>query len=264
MTTDHGPRTTDLIQSSRINGYKQEGKLTEIYLIRHAQAGSRDNYDVLSELGEEQARKLGECLAAQRIELTAVYSGTMRRQRETAEIACRALAHAGVCAPDLVTDDRWDEFSLISVYRAIAKRMMKDDSDFARDIEEMKQAIALDPHTTGGAVGRCDQAVIRAWMGDRYPDYEGEAWSSFRTRIQACANDLSSNHHPKAIAIFTSATPIAIITGAALGLTDERLLHILGVIYNTSVSVMKPRNGELRLFTFNSTPHLDSSNRTFR
>ena len=31
-----------------------------IYLIRHAQAGSRDNYDVLSELGHEQARLLGE------------------------------------------------------------------------------------------------------------------------------------------------------------------------------------------------------------
>ncbi len=76
--------------------------MTEIYLIRHAQAGSRDNYDVLSELGEEQARKLGEYLAAQRIELTAVYSGTMRRQRETAEIVCRALAQAGVCAPDIL------------------------------------------------------------------------------------------------------------------------------------------------------------------
>ena len=238
--------------------------MSDIYFIRHAQAGSRDNYDVLSELGEEQARRLGEYLAAQGTELCAVYSGTMRRQRETAEIACRALAQTGVRTPDLITDQRWDEFSLISVYRAIAKRMIKDDGDFARDIEEMKQAIARDPHTTGGAVGRCDQAVIRAWMGNRYPDYEGEAWSSFRTRISACAADLSSNHNDKAIAIFTSATPIAIIAGAALGLTEERLLSILGVIYNTSVSVMKARNGELRLFTFNSTPHLDASNRTFR
>ncbi|HLF84298.1 MAG TPA: histidine phosphatase family protein [Blastocatellia bacterium] len=239
--------------------------MSDIYFIRHAQAGSRDNYDVLSELGEEQSRKLGEHLAAQGIELGGVYSGNMRRQRETAEIACQALARAGLRTPDLITDQRWDEFSLISVYRAIAKRMMKDDVDFARDIEEMQQAISRDPHTTGGAVGRCDQAVIRAWMGNRYPDYEGEAWSSFRTRIHACAADLSSNHNDaKAIAIFTSATPIAIIGGAALGLTDERLLSILGVIYNTSVSVMKARNGELRMFTFNATPHLDASNRTFR
>jgi len=239
--------------------------LSYVYLIRHAQAGSRDNYDVLSELGREQARLLGAHFIAQSVELTAVYAGGMRRQRETAEIACGVLERAGLQAPDVTTDERWNEFSLISVYRAIAKRMMKDDADFARDIKEMQEAIARDPHTTGGAVGRCDQAVIRAWMENRYSDYDGEAWSSFRERIHACATDLCSNdHQEKAIAIFTSATPIAIIAGASLGLSDEKLLSILGVIYNTSVSVMRVRNGELRLFTFNATPHLSGSIRTFR
>jgi broad specificity phosphatase PhoE len=188
----------------------------------------------------------------------------MRRQRETAQIACGAITKAGLEAPDVIIDERWNEFSLISVYRAIAKRMMKDDEGFAADIKEMQQAIARDPHTTGGAVGRCDQAVIRAWINNRYPDYEGEAWSSFRTRIEACAGGLCSNGKEKAIGIFTSATPIAITAGAALGLTDEKLLSLLGVIYNTSVSIMRPRDGELRLFTFNATPHLDASIRTFR
>jgi broad specificity phosphatase PhoE len=239
--------------------------LSDIYFIRHAQAGSRDNYDVLSELGVEQSRRLGEHLAGEGIELGAVYSGGMRRQRETAEIACEAIARAGLKAPDLVTDDRWNEFSLISVYRAIAKRMAKDDPAFARDIREMQQAIARDPHTTRGAVGRCDQAVIRAWMENRYPEFEGETWASFRARIHACAAELSSNNHgSKPIAIFTSATPIAIVAGAALGLTDERLLSILGVIYNTSVSIIRARDGGLRLFTFNAAPHLEAKQRTFR
>ena len=253
-------------QKSEVRGRKsEEDRLSDIYFVRHAQAGSRDNYDVLSDLGQQQARLLGEHLTAQGIELGAVFSGGMRRQRETAEIACDAIVRAGLAAPRLTVDERWNEFSLISVYRAIAKRMKQDDADFARDIAEMQQAIARDPHTTGGAVGRCDQAVIRAWMSNRYPDYEGEAWSSFQTRIQGCASDLSSNHHAEeAIAIFTSATPIAIIAGAALGLTDEKLLSILGVIYNTSVSVMRVRAGALRLFTFNATPHLNAANRTFR
>lgn len=239
--------------------------MTDIYLIRHAQAGSRDNYDLLSDLGRQQARLLGEHLAAQEVRLSAVYAGGMRRQRETAELACEAVARTGLGAPEVITDDRWNEFSLISVYRAIAKRIIEDDAEFARDIEEMKQAITRDPHTTGGAVGRCDQAVIRAWMDNRYPEYEGESWASFRSRIHECSADLSSNHRDaKAIAIFTSATPIAIIASSALGLADEKLLNILGVIYNTSVSVLKPRNGEMRLFTFNAAPHLDESNRTFR
>ena len=54
------------------------------------------------------------------------------------------------------------------------------------------------------------------------------------------------------------------MSGAALGLTDEKLLSILGVIYNTSLSVMRARDGELRLFTFNATPHLSGAQRTFR
>jgi len=56
-----------------------------IYLIRHGQAGSRDNYDVLSELGRDQAVLLGEHFASQRLSVSAVYSGTMVRQVRTAK-----------------------------------------------------------------------------------------------------------------------------------------------------------------------------------
>jgi broad specificity phosphatase PhoE len=219
---------------------------------------------VLSELGHEQARLLGSHLATQGIELAAVYSGSMQRQRHTAELACEAMAREGLAVPDLTVDERWDEFSLISVYRAIARRMVEDDQQFASDVKEMQEAILRDPHSTGGATGRCDAAVIRAWIENRYPDYEGESWASFRSRIQACANIFSNHRSEKSIAVFTSATPIAIHAGAALALTQEKLLSILGVIYNTSVTVMRARDGDLRLFTFNTTAHLPSSIRTFR
>ena len=116
-----------------------------IYLIRHAQAGSRDNYDVLSELGHEQARLLGQHLADQGVELSAVYAGGMRRQIHTAEIACEVMASRGVTVPEVTTDERWNEFSLISVYRAIAKRMIEESPEFERDYREMQEAIRLDP-----------------------------------------------------------------------------------------------------------------------
>ncbi len=235
-----------------------------IYLIRHAQAGSRDNYDVLSELGREQARRLGEHFVEQGIEIGAVYAGGMERQRHTAEITCEVMAIRGLAVPDVVTDERWNEFSLISVYRAIAKRMIEENPEFERDYREMQDAIRRDPHTTGGATGRCDAAVVRAWMAARYDEYKGEAWSAFRERIEACGMRLSSNNSDKAIAVFTSATPVAILTANALGLSDEKLLSILGVIYNSGFTVLRPREDDLRLFTFNSTPHLGASQRTLR
>jgi broad specificity phosphatase PhoE len=239
--------------------------MSYIYFVRHAQAGTRENYDVLSELGRQQAWLLGESFAEQGIEFASLYSGSMRRQQLTAQIACEAMAHRGIKAPEPIVDERWNEFSLISVYRAIMHRLVEDSEEFARDYKEMTEALSRDPHTTGGATGRCDIAVIRAWMEDRYPDYDGEKWSDFKSRIKECASCLPQHDtKEKAIAIFTSATPIAITASASLGLTDDALLSILGVIQNTSVTVMRVRDDALRLFTFNATQHLKPQLRTFR
>jgi broad specificity phosphatase PhoE len=238
--------------------------LSLIYLIRHAQAGSRDNYDVLSELGHEQARLLGEYFLSQETSFNAVYSGSMQRQRHTAELACSAYARGNILPPEIIVDSRWDEFSLASVYRSLARRLTDESEEFARDFEEMQEALRRDPHTTRGATGRCDSAVIRAWMDNRYPDFEGESWPLFRERIQKCFADLMASDNEQTVAVFTSATPIAIMIGAALELTDEKLLSILGVIYNTSVNIIGARAGDLRLFSFNSLPHLNNSHRTFR
>lgn len=235
-----------------------------IYLIRHAQAGTRTNYDVLSDVGQEQARLLGAHLAAQGVALKAIYAGSLRRQQHTAEIAGLELARAGIGVPDLEIDTRWDEFSLASVYTSIARRLMEDSAEFARDVEEMQEALRTDPRSTRGATGRCDLAVIRAWMDNRYPDCEGENWAAFRDRVSGCLKDLTGNPADESIAIFTSATPIAIMTAAALELSQEKLISVLGVIYNSSITAMRPHTEGLRLFTFNATPHLPEDLMTLR
>ena len=238
--------------------------MTYIYLIRHAQAGTRENYDVLSDLGRKQAQLLGRHFVREGIEPGAIYSGSMERQRLTAEITRETIAAAGLDAPNVTTDERWNEFSLINVYRAIARRLRQDDSQFARDLEEMQEAIRRDPHSTGGATGRCDATVIRAWMENRYSEYEGESWVSFKNRIECVGGELFDHPRDKSVAVFTSATPVAVLAARALGLSSEKLRSILGVIYNSSITVVRAREDDLRLFSFNGTPHLEPAVRTFR
>jgi broad specificity phosphatase PhoE len=238
--------------------------MATVYLIRHGQAGTRDNYDVLSELGRQQAKLLGEHLAERNVKFSAVYTGGMNRQRLTAQIVCSGLSRLGNSLPEVITDERWNEISLAEIYRGIVRRMIDESPEFACDFEEMQEALRLDPHTTRGATGRCDSGIIRAWMENRYPDYQGESWLDFRGRIQERMSAVSSGENGDAVAVFTSATPIAIITGAALGLGDEKLLRILGVLYNSGVTVMRPSGDELRLFTFNSASHLPAELYTFR
>lgn len=237
--------------------------MSDIIFIRHAQAGSRNNYDVLSDLGKNQATLLGEHLSAQQVRLAGAWSGTMRRQRETAEIVCDLLRRAGLDVPEITAEPRLNEFSLAAIYRAMADRMIGDSPEFARDFEEMQAKLEREPHTTGGAVGRCDRAVINAWIQNRY-DYDGESWSAFRSRVGSLVESLPVHNGREAVAIFTSATPIAVLTGIAMGLSNEKIVGVAGVLYNSGITAMRLSEGGLRLFTMNATPHLPDSLRTFR
>ena len=57
-----------------------------VYLVRHGQASfGKADYDALSETGFEQARVLGESLRARLPRPDALFTGSLRRHRETAE-----------------------------------------------------------------------------------------------------------------------------------------------------------------------------------
>src|ERR1044072_5545848 len=103
-----------------------------IYFIRHAQAGSRDNYDRLSELAQQQAKPLGQHLADQGIGFSQVIAGGMQRQRHTAEIVCNAIAGAGLGKTEVAVDEQWNEFSLLSVYTSYVSRLIEESEELAR------------------------------------------------------------------------------------------------------------------------------------
>jgi broad specificity phosphatase PhoE len=238
--------------------------MTNVYFIRHAQAGSRDNYDILSDLGREQATLLGRHLGSQGVRLAAVYSGTMQRHVTTASLVCEALATGEHTVPELVADAGWNEFSLAGVYARLLPRLREANSSFARDYAEMQEILAREPHAVGGAVARCDLAVINAWIECRFAGYDGESWADFKSRILSRIGGLTRHNSGEAIAVFTSATPIAILTGVAMGLSDEGIISVGGVLFNSGITTMMIRNEKLRLLTLNATPHLPDARRTFR
>jgi len=229
----------------------------QIYLIRHGQAGSRDNYDLLSEPGKRQARLLGEYLRSAGISFRAAYAGGMRRQRETAEIA---LAEVGN-PPDLKVDARWNEFSLEGLWKTLAPRLLADNEQFARDYRTL--------HSGNPNIDRvmtsCDVELIRAWMRNHH-ELEGvEPWTHFRERVESPRVELGRFGPGESVAVFTSATPTAVWCGSALDVDERRIFRIAGVLYNTSISTLRLRDDELTLFSMNNIPHLaDAALRTFR
>ena len=58
--------------------------MAEVIVVRHGQAAfATDDYDRLTEVGWEQSRLLGEHFASAEQHFDAVFTGTMRRHRET-------------------------------------------------------------------------------------------------------------------------------------------------------------------------------------
>lgn len=125
--------------------------------------------------------------------------------------------------------------------------------------------LSANAYAMGGAVARCDRTVMRAWLEDRYPAEGYEPWRDFQARIKVGCTALLRHGALETIAVFTSATPIAIAVGAALQLASEKVLELAWVMYNASITTMKLRDGGLHLYTFNATPHLHGEElQTFR
>ena len=245
--------------------------MSTVYLVRHGQAGTRDAYDSLSELGQRQGRLLGEHFISQGVRFASAYAGALARQQQTAEQISAAYADAGIGFPTVRVDAGWNEFDLGRVYREIAPLLAAEDPEFLHEYNEMRQQVRVSQGAHGARIHRrwmpCDTKVVEAWLSGRYP-YGGETWDQFRERVAACrlkmerqANDerRENDARQENILVVTSATPLAIWTGLSLEISDERIMRLAGAVYNASYTILRLRKQQLRLFTFNAVPHLAGS-----
>lgn len=234
--------------------------MSVFYLIRHGQAGTREVYDSLSDLGHAQARLLGSHFRDQGIQFTAAYSGSLARQKATAA--------AALPETEIRVDAGWDEFDLAHVYRELAPKLMEDDEQFRVEYLAMQKEIELSKGEHAATVHRkwndCDKKCVRAWVEGRY-EYSGESWTAFVARIHAALGRIVSAAHDGNVAVFTSATPIGVSAAKTLSIADGRAMWLAAVMFNTSFTTIRVHGDEVRLFTLNAIPHLNEAGlRTFR
>ena len=210
-----------------------------VLLVRHGQASfGSDDYDVLSETGEQQSRDLGPVLAG--FGEMSVVHGSLVRQRRTAEIAAEA---AGWSAAATV-DGRWDELDTLSLFAAAP------------------------PDLPEGAGHREFQAAFEAtterWMsGEHDADYP-ETWGGFQERVADALTGLVESAGGRNTVVFTSGGPIAATATALVGAGPETYRRLLPVIVNASITrVVAGRRG-ISLVSFNEQAHLPPERLTYR
>lgn len=232
-----------------------------ITLIRHGQAGSRQAYDDLSAIGEEQSQALGEWFATRGLRFDAIVTGGLNRQRRTAREMTAAMETRGIACPAPAVDERWSEFDLDAVYTGIGPMLARVDERFRLDYEQLQLEIT-DPGSPAHRTWRhCDVLVVRAWIEARF-EYAGESFADFARRVHEALLALPAEGH---VAVVTSATPIALSAGLALDLAPRRVMQLAGAQRNTAFGEMDLRPGDPRLVSFNNIPHLSETRlRTFR
>jgi broad specificity phosphatase PhoE len=235
--------------------------LSSIYLVRHGQAGTRNAYDSLSELGQRQSRLLGEYFVSQGIEFVSAYAGALVRQQQTAALVSAAYSDASLPFPEVIVEPGWNEFDFHQIYREIAPLLCEEDAQFRSEYEVVRAEIEASAGAHDAEIHRrwrpSDTKVVEAWACGRYP-HGGETWQQFRERVAACRLKLSEVERDANIVVFTSATPTAIMTGLSMGILDDHIRQLAGALRNTSYTVLRiGREQDLRLLSFNEVPHLN-------
>ena len=201
-----------------------------IYLLRHGQASfGADDYDVLSDLGVHQARVAGAELDRRALRAPLVVSGTLQRQRDTAELAGGQFG----CEP-YASDARWNEF----------------------DAHALVDARLGGPGASAGLKSAQFQEVLdeakREWMA-----VPGEGWHAFADAAYSALTELvAAVPRGSDAVVATSAGVIAAVVTRVLGAPAETAIALNRVMINASLTLIVASPRRVSLVAFNDHAHL--------
>jgi broad specificity phosphatase PhoE len=222
--------------------------LGSIYVVRHGQAAfGTDDYDRLTEVGFTQARLLGAYFGARRIRFDAIFTGTLRRQIETAQAILEGHPALGAgIAPERFPG--LDEYHAEAVLEAHLGEL---------------------PPLAAAAAARRDPTVVRdhfrllrdallAWAENRSKPAGMAAFSSFQNQAVAALVAARTRFPDGHVLLVSSGGPIAAITAAALNAPPATAVELNLRIRNSSLSEFVSTPRRHHLLSFNALPHLDT------
>jgi broad specificity phosphatase PhoE len=236
-----------------------------VFLVRHAQASFlQPNYDELSQLGETQARLLGEYWAQHRIVFDRACTGPCVRQKDTLAIVSDACRKAGIHFPDPLVLHEFNEYQGEAVLERSLPGLLETD----QSIRDLHAAFQSSSASAGRrpAFQKLFEAVTGKWVRGEICPPGVETWLEFCSRVNSgLTKCFSAGNRGEKVAIFTSGGPIAVAMQRALQLSPERTLNVSWMSRNSSWSEFLYSGERLTLSSFNCHAHLsDPAMLTYR
>lgn len=236
-----------------------------LVLVRHGQSRAFEKEsDQLSSLGEEQARALGKFWIRQVVEFDEVYSGSLTRQRRTAEIAGQCFAEAGLRWPELQVLPEFNEYDSNGILNKLVPALAEGNAAF----RELAEAFEQNRHTPerNRYFQKMFEVVTSVWLGGQFEVEGVESWRSFQSRAQAAVKRIvSAEGGGRRVAVFTSGGVIGLAVQNVLNAPDRAALEINWRVRNCSLTEFTFSRDRLSLDSLNTIPHLDDpAMRTYR
>ncbi|MCZ2860451.1 histidine phosphatase family protein [Blastococcus sp. VKM Ac-2987] len=210
-----------------------------ICLVRHGQASfGADDYDVLSELGREQARCLGEELRRRELRDPLVVSGTLRRQRDTAAL----LAEAAGWPVSAEIDPRLDEYDHLDLLKRYPTEPANEPAG----------------ESASRRMQRLLDAALRSWVAAGAAD----GWPAFSSGAVAVVEELAAGlPRGRDAVVATSAGVIAAVTAALLAAPADGVVALNRAAVNVGITSVLAGAGGLSLLAFNDHAHATGTRR---
>jgi broad specificity phosphatase PhoE len=210
--------------------------MTAIYLIRHGQASfGKAEYDCLSELGEQQARHIGESFKARVGGFDKVLRGSMQRHQQTADSCLTAMGQTDI-TPQL--DAGWNEYDHQDILAQFDPQLATAQGVKAYMSRQQNPHKALEQ-----VIGQ----AFKRWIGSQHNSDYIESWPDYQARIQtALAHLISELDGEKRVAVFSSGGPIALLSQAILGVPAENLMALNWTLVNCGITkLISTRKGAI-------------------
>lgn len=221
--------------------------MAAIYLIRHGQANTKSaEYDMLSELGKEQAALIAQSLASKCATPDSLTIGGMKRHQQTADLA---LSCCQLDATKTSIDVGWNEYDHQAILAGLDERLRTPEGIRQYFIENN-----LQKHQFRSVFIEAMVKWINSGDSQAYP----ESWYDFHARVDSAFDSVlkrvEQNHF-----VFTSGGPISLVVSRLLGLDKEQFMTINWNLVNTGITkiLLNKQTGHLSLSCLNEHTTFD-------
>jgi broad specificity phosphatase PhoE len=236
-----------------------------LYVVRHGQASFfEDDYDRLSSLGVEQSRMLGKFWIENSIEINEVYSGSLLRQKQTADATGEIFRQVGKEWPTPEVIGGLNEYCSDGIMKILRAELIEKYQHLRRLSEDFDHA--TEQRDRYRSFHRLLEALMQYYIAGNYESDGFETWRQFHDRVtDAFASIRSRQGTGRRVAVFTSGGPVGVSVQTTLESPEQKAVELNWRVYNASVTSLLFKESRVSLDQFNAIPHLaDEEHRTYR